>query len=392
MTIDVIGIGEADVTPAARALIEDAEVLVGGERHLALIGFGPAQRHVWPTPFSKAKTLLEGLGGAKVAVLASGDPMWFGVGATLVRWFGKDKVRIHPHPGAFSLAAARLGWALHETQCLSAHGRPVEALKVHLAPNRKLLVLAEDGGTAAALAHLLVEAGYGPSTITALSHLGGPQEETKSDNALNWRGNTPDLSVLAVSLAALPGRALTPLAAGLPDDAFENDGQLTKRVIRAATVSALAPLPGLLLWDVGAGSGSVAIEWMRAGGRAVAIEADPVRASRIARNALALGVPDLEIVRATAPAGLPAIAPDAVFVGGGVSDNDLLAQCWDRLKSGGRLVVNAVTLEGEAALMAFYHVHGGELIRLAHSHLDAVGGFHAWHPARPVTQYIGVKP
>ena len=391
MTVDVIGIGEADVPAAARALIEGADVLVGGERHLALIGFGPAQRHVWPKPFAKAKALLDGLGDARIVVLASGDPMWFGVGATLMRWFGPDKVRIHPHPGAFSLAAARMGWALHETQCLSAHGRPIEALRVHLAPGRKWLVLAEDGETASRLARLLAWAGYGPSIITVLSHLDGPLEATKSDNALNWQGNTPDLSVLAVSLAAQPGRALTPLVAGLPDAAFEHDGQLTKRVIRAATLSALAPLPGLLLWDVGAGSGSVAIEWMRAGGQAVAIEADPVRAARIARNALSLGVPDLEIVEATAPDGLPSGAPDAIFVGGGVSDDGLLVRCWERLKPGGRMVANAVTLESEAALIAFFQAHGGELVRLSYAHLDAVGDYHAWASARPVTQYSGVK-
>lgn len=390
--IDVIGIGEADVSPAARALIQNAEVLVGGERHLGLIGFGPTQRHVWPAPFSKAKALLEGLKDLRVVVLASGDPMWFGVGATLVRWFGKDQVRVHPHPGAFSLAASLLGWALQDTLCLSVHGRPMEAIKPHLAPGRKMLVLANDGHTAANLAKVLADAGFGPSTLTILSHLGGPQQAVQSCTADQWQGETPDLSVLAIGLSATPGAVLLSASPGLPDAAFEHDGQLTKRGVRAITLSSLCPMPGAVLWDIGAGSGSVAIEWMRLGGHAIAIENDSSRAQRIARNALALGVPELEILTGRAPETLPQGAADAIFIGGGASDRVLADRCWDRLKPQGRLVINAVTLEGEAAVMAFYQTHGGDLTRISLSHLDAIGSYHAWHPARPVTQYVGLKP
>ncbi len=391
--ITVVGIGAdglAGLAPAARAVVEAAEVLVGGERHLALAEGIAAERHPWPSPLAAGRALLESLRDRRVVVLASGDPMWFGIGATLARWYPAAELAVLPHPGAFALAAARLAWPLAECLCLTVHGRPVEALALHLQPGRRLLVLGEDGTSPAAIAALLAAQGFAASRVAVLERLGGPDESVRWGVA---PGRGADLVTVAVEVAADPGTRPLPLLPGLPDESFLHDGQLTKREIRAVTLAALAPLPGQLLWDVGAGCGSVAIEWMRAGGRAVALEPRPDRCDRIGRNALALGVPGLEIVQAAAPAGLPAEgSPDAVFVGGGVSVPGLLQACRARLAPGGRMVANAVTAEGEAALLAAHAAHGGSLTRLAVSRLAPVGGFHSWHAAMPVTQYVGEVP
>jgi len=389
--LTIIGIGDdGGVLPAARALFDGADVVVGGERHLALVNT-KAESHRWPSPFSGAQDLLASLRGRNVVVLASGDPMWFGIGATLTKWFDPAELRVIPHPGAFSLAAARLGWPLQDCLCLTVHGRPLDSLHLHLSPGRKLLVLAEDGQTPAALARLLEKAGFGPSRLVVAEHLGGPAERVREARAETWVGEAADLNTIAIECKAEAGAKVWPLVPGLPDEAFEHDGQLTKREIRAVTLAALAPLPGQMLWDVGAGCGSVAIEWMRAGGRAIAIESHPARAGFIARNAAALGVPGLEIIRGQAPDALPYSDPDTIFVGGGVSGPGLLDSCWSALRPGGKLVVNAVTMEGEAALMALYPRFGGAMTRLSVSRLAPTGGFHTWHPAMPVTQYVGIK-
>ncbi|CAA7613190.1 Precorrin-6Y C(5,15)-methyltransferase (decarboxylating) [Candidatus Terasakiella magnetica] len=389
--LSVIGIGEdglAGLSAATRAVVERAEALVGGIRHLAMVPLGPASRHVWPSPFALAQPLLESLRGHRVVVLASGEPLWFGAAATLSRWFDPAEMMVAPHPGAFSLAAARLVWPLQDCLCLSAHGRKAEALTLHFAPGRRLLILSEDANTPKRVAALLHEHGFGASRITVLENLGGAAERVVAGiDAVS------DLNVVAVDCSPSPGWRQLSLVPGLPDDAFDHDGQLTKREVRAVTLAMLAPQPGELLWDVGAGCGSVAIEWMRAGGQAVAIEPKAERCDRIARNALILGAPDLEIVAARAPAGLPldARAPDAIFVGGGVSEPGVLDICRAALKPGGRLVANAVTIEGEAALISFHAVQGGEMSRLSVARLAPVGGFNTWHPAMPVTQYVGWK-
>jgi precorrin-6Y C5,15-methyltransferase (decarboxylating) len=389
--ITVMGIGEDGLdglSPAARTVVDGAEVLVGGARHLAMVPAGPAQRLEWAQPFSESRALLEAHAGKRLVVLASGEPLWFGAAVTLMGWFGPEAVAVIPHPGAFSLASARLGWAMQDCLCLTIHGRPLDALTLHLAPNRKLLILAEDRTSPAKVAALLQAQGFGSSRIRVLENLGGPKERL-TDVA----GCTSDLNVVAVE--CLLDRGARPLSAvpGLPDDAFEHDGQLTKRDIRSATLAALAPMPGQVLWDVGAGSGSIAIEWMRAGGHAIAIESRPERLERIARNASRLGVPGLEIIAGRAPDALPLDRepPDAIFVGGGVSEAGILDICWSALGRGGRLVANAVTMEGEEALVALFGLHGGEMTRLSVSHLDRVGHFHAWHPAMPVTRYVGWK-
>lgn len=389
--ITVIGIGEDGLdglSPAARAVIDGAEVLVGGVRHLAMVPANGAERLEWASPFAASRPLLEARLDRRVAVLASGEPLWFGAAATLTGWFGGESLAVIPHPGAFSLAAARLGWAMQDCLFLTIHGRPIESLLLHPAPGRRLLILAEDRASPAKVAALLAANGYGPSRVIVLENLGGPNERI-TDAA----GCASDLNVVAVEcVAERSARLLSPVP-GLPDDAFEHDGQLTKRDIRAATLAALAPVPGQVLWDVGAGSGSIAIEWMRAGGRAVAIESKPDRLERIARNAARLGVPGIEIIAGRAPDALPLDRdpPDAIFVGGGVSEAGLLDICWSVLGRGGRLAANAVTMEGEEALVALYGLHGGEMTRLSVSHLDRVGGFHAWHPSMPVTRYVGWK-
>lgn len=389
--LTIVGIGEDGldgISPAARAVVDTAEILVGGPRHLAMVPAGAAERLAWSRPFADSRAELEARRGKRVVVLASGDPMWFGAAATLSRWFAAAELAVLPHPGAFSLAAARLVWPLQDCLCLTAHGRPLEALALHFAPGRRLLILSEDKTTPARLAELLDDQGYGGSPLTVLEALGGPAERVVAGT-----GAASDLNLVAVECAVAAGCRPLSRSPGLPDDAFAHDGQLTKREIRAVTLAALAPLSDELLWDVGAGCGSVAIEWMRAGGRAMAIEPRTERAGRIAQNAAALGVPGLEVITAKAPAGLPlnCEAPDAIFVGGGVSEPGLLDICRAALKPGGRLVANAVTTEGEAALIAFHACHGGELTRLAVARLAPVGGFHTWHPAMPVTQYVGWK-
>lgn len=391
--LTVLGLGDdgpAGLSPAARALLDAAEVVIGGARHLALVET-PADKREWPSPFAGARDLVDSLRGRNVVVLASGDPMWFGIGATLTRWVSPGEMRVLPHPGAFSLAAAALGWPLQDCLCLTIHGRPLEALNLHLAPGRRLLVLSEDGQSPAAVARLLEKAGYGPSRLVVLEHLGGSAEAIRDTIAEAWVGEAADLNTIAVECRPEPGARAWSQVAGLPDDAFDHDGQLTKREIRAVTLAALAPLPGQVLWDVGAGCGSIAIEWMRAGGHAIAIEPRADRCARIADNAAALGVPGLEIIRGSAPDALPYSDPDAIFVGGGVSAPGLLDACWSSLRPGGRLVANAVTAEGEAALIALHARFGGQMARLSVSRLAPVGGFHTWHPAMPVTQYIGRK-
>ena len=394
----VIGIGEdglAGLSGAARALVETAEILVGGARHLAMVPPGSAERLEWRRPIADTLPLIEAQRGRRVAVLASGDPMCYGVGVMLAQAFPREEMTILPQPGAFSLAAARLGWAVADCALVSLHGRPLDALRLHLAPRRRALLLSEDGTTPDRVARLLTELGWGPSRMTVFEHLGGSREATAAATAEEWgERNVANLNTIA--LDCRPGPAARPLSrlAGLPDEAFEHDGQLTKREIRAATLAALAPLDGETLWDIGAGSGSIAIEWLRAvqGGAAVAVERDVARAATIARNAAALGVPGLDIILGAAPDALPEGLPDAIFVGGGVADPKLLPALWRALRPGGRLVANAVSLAGERALLDWQAAHGGELSRIAVSRAEPLGGHQAWRPLLPVTQLAAVKP
>jgi precorrin-6Y C5,15-methyltransferase (decarboxylating) len=302
---------------------------------------------------------------------------------------------ILPAPGAFSLAAARLGWPLQDIECLSLHGRPLAALNLSIRPGARLLILSENGDTPAAVAGALRDRGFGPSTIAVLENMGAADEARRDGVAEGWNETgIADLNTLAVTCNPGDGAVIVSRAAGLPDDAFAHDGQLTKRVVRAATLAALAPQPGERLWDVGAGCGSVAIEWMRLGGHAIAIERNTARRDLIARNAAMLGAPNLEIVAGAAPGALAGLAtPDAIFIGGGLAAPGLAEECWARLASRGRLVANAVTLEGEAALQALHARWGGRLIRIAVAEAASIGEtLRSWRPARTVTQLAVAKP
>ena len=396
--LTVVGLGEegpAALAPAARALIEGAEVLVGGTRHLAMIPDGRARRLAWRTPLAETMDEIRALRNRRVVVLATGDPFCFGIGTALRRAFPEEEIVTIPAASAFSHARARLGWSAEESVGVTLHGRPLETIRAHLAPGQRLLVLSHDGTTPAAVAAELTAVGYGASSLTVFAHMGGPDEACVSGRADGWRAaQVADLNTIAVDCRA-DGRAKrfwgTP---GLPDRAFENDGQLTKREIRLQTVSALDPRPGAMLWDVGAGAGSVAIEWLLSErtAQAVAVERDAARAARIARNAAALGVPRLKVQHGAAPEALELLpVPDAVFIGGGLAVGGLIETCWARLAPGGVLVANAVTVAGEAVLADWCTRHGGTLTRLAISRAKPVGRHLAWRPLMPVTQLALAK-
>jgi precorrin-6Y C5,15-methyltransferase (decarboxylating) len=386
------GLGEE-----ARRLIAQAKTVYGGKRHLELAaGLIAGEARRWPSPFDATIDTLLSLRGQPVCVLASGDPMFFGVGATLSRRLEAGEMRVLPAPSAFSLAAARLGWSLQDTHCLSLHGRPLALLCPQLQPGRRLLVLTSDGDGPAAIAALITSLGFGPSRLTVLEALGGPRERIRETTAAGFAPTDVDaLNVMAIEVVAAPGARILPFAPGLPDDWFEHDGQITKQTVRAATIAALAPRHGELLWDIGAGSGSIAIEWMLRDPslRAIAIEANDERAARIRRNADALGVPGLEIVEAAAPAAVSGLPdPDAIFIGGGGSDAGVMDATIDRLRPGGRLVANAITLETEALLIARHVELGGSLTRISVEHAAPVGTMTGWRPAMPVTQWAWTKP
>lgn len=398
--ITVVGIG-ADGWPGlaqtSRAALLAAGSVIGGPRQLELLPAEvTAERVPWPSPLRPAVAgLLAERAGQQVAVLASGDPMFYGIGRTLAETVGAERLRVLPHPSSVSYACARLGWPVEETEVVSLVGRPLETLNGALYPGRRLLVLSADAATPAAVAALLAARGFGPSRLRVLEQLGAEAEDVREGTAGAWPHTPGDpLNILAVECAAAPGTPRAQLVPGLPDDRYESDGQLTKRYVRAATLAALAPAPGELLWDIGGGSGSIGIEWLRAhrSCRAVSVERDPVRAERIARNAGALGVPRLRVVTGPAPQALAGLeTPDAVFVGGGLTAPGLLAACWAALPLGGRLVANTVTMESEALLAEWYRRHGGELVRLGVAQAVPVGGFTGWRQAMPVTQWSVIK-
>jgi precorrin-6Y C5,15-methyltransferase (decarboxylating) len=389
--ITVVGIG-ADgwdgLDEPARTAVLGADLLVGGERQLALVPDGGAERRAWPKPLLGFVDELGGFDGA-VCVLASGDPMLHGIGATLVRRLGPQRLRVIPHISAHAFACARLGWPAADVELVSAVSRPAEVVAPALAPGRRLVVYVSGPGGAAEVARVARERGFGASRLVVMEELGGPKERIEESTA-DGGGEREAAPLHAVALEVRGGGPLLGRTPGLPDDAYEHDGQITKRDVRAITLAALVPVPGQLLWDIGAGSGSVAIEWLRAapGARAVAIERDSARAERIARNALRLGVPSLEVVTAAAPAALDGLpAPDAIFVGGGLTADGLLERCRAELARGGRLVANAVTVEGEGVLARAHAQWGGRLVRLAVAQAQPLGGYTAWRPAMAITQW-----
>jgi precorrin-6Y C5,15-methyltransferase (decarboxylating) len=399
--LSIVGIGEDGVeglSASARGLIGAAEIVFGGRRHLNLAA--PLIRGAarpWPSPFDRAADEVLHRRGRQICVLASGDPFHYGVGAVLAQKIDAREMIVVPAPSAFSLAAARLGWSLPQTTLLSAHGRTLDLVRPHLQPGARILALTSDGESAAALARLLTQSGFGASRLTVLEALGGPRERIRTTTAADFDlGIVDALNTVAIEVEAAAGARVIARSPGLADDLFEHDGQITKREVRAVTLSSLAPCRGELLWDIGAGAGSVAIEWMLADPpftRAIAVEKRAERAARVRRNAAAFGVPQLDIVERSAPAALVALEPpDAIFIGGGAGEPGMLDAASAALRSGGRLVVNAVTLETEALLIARHSALSGDLIRLAISRAGAVGEKSGWRSAMPVTQWVWTKP
>jgi precorrin-6Y C5,15-methyltransferase (decarboxylating) len=351
---------------------------------------------IWPSPLAEgvAKVLVRR--GRSTCVLASGDPFFFGIGATLAPQLIPGEFACHPAPSSMSLAAAKLGWPLQDTEIVSLHGRDLHDVIRYLQPGRRVLALSWDKRTPPALAQLLTARGFGRSQLHVLEALGGPEERVRCCTAseLNWT-DVADLNLVALDLVADAGAIVVPLRASLSDGAFEHDGQLTKQDVRAITLSALAPRAGELLWDVGAGAGSIAIEWLLShpACRAIAIEQDAERCARIRRNASALGTSSLETIEASAPAGLsPLPKPDAVFIGGGASDPGVVDACWDALRPGGKLVINAVALETQAQLMERYAKLGGELRRISIETAVPLGAMQGFRPAMPIVQWRITKP
>ena len=395
--LTVIGLGEDGLdglSPAASRALEQASFIVGGARHLALLGATKAQCMAWPTPLEAGVEAVLARRGQATCVLASGDPFHYGVGATLMRHVAASAMRCLPAPSAFSLICARLGWAQQDCALLSLHGRPLERLTPHLQPGARILALTWDGETPRKVAERLVALGMGRSRLIVCEAMGGPRERRVESTAAEFHGVMDALNTLAIEVVADRGARIMPLACGLPDDFFEHDSQITKREVRAITLSTLAPRRGELLWDIGAGSGSISIEWMlrHPANRAIAIETRADRAARIGRNALELGAPDLRIVEGAAPtalAGLP--TPDAIFIGGGGTDAGVLDAAFAALPQGGRLVVNAVTLETQAEIMRRHVAMGGSLTKIEIARADPVGPFHGWRAAMPVMQWSIMK-
>ena len=390
--LTLIGIGEDGrdgLSPAAVRLLAQARFIIGGARHLALIGKVEAETLAWPTPFEKGIEQILARRGEPTCVLASGDPFLYGVGSVLAAHVPAEEMISLPAPSSLNLAAARLGWALQDCEIVSLHGRSFERIIPHLRPRAKLLVISWNGTTPEKLAALLRARYLGSSKLTVLEALGGPREKISTSSAENYEARAVDsLNLVGIEIEASANAAYIPLTPGLPDEWFETDGQITKRDIRALTLAALAPWPGALLWDIGAGSGSIGIEWMLAHprNRAIAVEAREDRAQRIARNAAALGVPDLTIVVGKAPEILSTLpSPDAIFIGGGGSSTIDAAF---KLLSTGMFVVNAVTLETQSFVAECHARHGGRLLMVDIAEATPLGGFHAWQKPRPIVQWI----
>ena len=391
--ITIVGLGEDGpdgLPPASLAALKSADVVMGAKRHLTLLPEVAAARVEWPVPFADGIDVLKGMRGQSVVVLASGDPFWFGAGSVIAREFKPGEWVALPAPSCFALAASRMGWALEHTVCLGLHAQDFSLVRPYLGANLRVLITVRDGPAVGQFADYLAAVGFADSKLTVLQALGGPREAAE---VLIAGAVTETTFTHPVCIAVEPageGDEL-PLSSGLPDRLFASDGVMTKRAVRAVTLSSLAPKRGEVLWDIGGGSGTIGIEWMLAHSscRAIAIEPRADRVALIRENAKALGTPQLDVLHGSAPdclAELP--APDAVFIGGGLSA-DMLATLRAMLPAGVRIVANAVTLEAEALLIEAQKTHGGELIQLSVSEADALGDKTGWKPARPIVQWAG---
>lgn len=394
--LHIVGIGEDGLdglTPATRAVVEAAEVILGGDRHHTLAANPTAERIAWPSPFDAMIDTINALKGRRAVILVTGDPLWFSVGARIGRSIDPTQIVYHPQLSAFQLAAARMGWSLADVETLTVHGRPVEQMIAFIQPGARLLILTTGAETPDQIATFLTARGFGQSKMSVLAAMGGADECRFDGIAAEWSHDVPAFNTLAVECVAAPDAALIPRVPGLDDALFQSDGTMTKREVRAATLAKLMPMRGALLWDIGCGSGSVAIEWMRAAryARAIGIEPRADRRSMAGANAMALGTPKLELVDGSVPAALSELeAPDAIFIGGGLSRATFEAS-WAALRPLGRLVANAVTLQSEAELIALHEAYGGDLVRLSVHRAEPVGRLTGWRPAMPVTQWSLVK-
>jgi precorrin-6B C5,15-methyltransferase / cobalt-precorrin-6B C5,C15-methyltransferase len=392
--LTIIGIGEdgfEGLSSKARLALASSQNIIGSKRTLAMLPENTATHYEWPQPFSAVVDQLKPLHGTSTTILATGDPMNYGVARKLLSFIPKSEVTIIPHLSAFTLAAARMGWSLPDCDCFTIHGRPAANVETFVQPDAHLLILTQDETSPAEVCRRLITRGFENSDVTVLENLGGEKEKitTFKANALPNQNWSP-LNTLAVHCIASPNAKIWSRLAGLPDDAFQHDGQLTKREVRAATLAALAPAPDQLLWDVGAGAGSIAIEWMRStrGCEAIAIEPDEARCAMIATNMDQLGTPRLKLVQGSAPDALKDLAsPHAIFIGGGIDDGGVFETCWQHLRPFGTLVANTVTLEGERQLITLQEKHGGDLIRMDVSTLTNVGDMRALRPRMSVLQW-----
>ena len=397
--LTIVGIGESGwsgLSAAAQLAIAEAEHIIGSSRTLAMLPPHQAKPHQWPQPFSAVIEQVLPLRGKSTVILATGDPLNFGTARKILTFIAFAETTIIPQLSAFSLAAARLGWSLPDCDCFTIHGRPAANVEAYIQPEAKLLVLTEDETSVAEVCRRLIDRGFADSWVTVLENMGGDRERctrfaAKADPTHDWS----PLNVLAVHCIAGPQAKIWSRVAGLPDEVFQHDGKLTKREVRAATLSALAPCPDQVLWDIGAGSGSISIEWMRStrGCEAYAIEPLADRRAMIAANADALGTPRLKIIAGIAPeclTGLP--TPHAIFIGGGIDHDGLFDAAWAALPSGGTLVANTVTLEGDRQLINLQEKHGGDLVRMDVSTLTQVGDLRAMRPRMSVLQWRVKKP
>lgn len=397
--LTIAGMGEDgwEGLPArSRRAIETAEVIVGSERLLAFLPPTKAELHEWPQPFSAVVDQIRPLSGRRTVVLATGDPLNYGVARKMMEFIPFSEMEIIPHLSAFSLAAARVGWSLPDCDTLTLHGRDAAHIEPFIQPDVRLLVLTADRTTIAEVARRLTTRGFGKSEITVLENMGGPRERQSTFIAdAPPETGFSDLNTLAIHCIASAGARIFSRLAGLPDEAFQHDGQLTKREVRAATLAALGPVPDKLLWDAGAGCGSVSIEWMRAarGAQAIAFENNAERLGMIAANADALGTPRLKVVAGEMPETLEGQPrPDAVFIGGGIWIPGVFEKAWNALKPGGNMVANVVTIEGDLHLYDLHEKHGGDIVRIEISNLAYVGRLRALKPRMAVTQWRTVKP
>lgn len=396
--LDIIGIGEdgiAGLSQNAIKKLEAADVIIGGDRHHKLTPDVNAKRLSWPSPFDAMIEEINRHKGKNLVILVTGDPLWYSVGARILRSIPAEQIEFHPQLSAFQWASARMGWSLADCETLTVHGRPHQQIVPSFAPGVRMLVLTKNRTTPGDVARLLVDHGFGRSPMTVLAALGGNSEERIEGIAEDWNHDVPDFHTLAIECVAGSDADNFFTAAGLDDDAYIHDGQMTKRVVRAATLSALRPYPDALLWDIGAGCGSVSIEWMRAarGAQAIGIEANKDRIAMMEKNAVYLGTPRLQIIEGKAPQVLEGLAtPDAIFIGGGLTSEGVFETCFEKLRHGGRLVANVVTLESEARLLELSNRYGGSLERISVSQAISVGRFSGMKPSMSVMQWCVVKP